>query len=273
MKKIIIIFLFPLTLLSQSPPPEPPEPPEPPTTTSSSSEDFGRTQNNIIGSQGRSFGGGSIIKPNPILTSADFAFIQNPTFEGGWRYGTGIGYSRINAGRGFGINAVLTFDLSQQTYSIYYRKNDWYFHINTGKMGFALNSGFSVTKTWEFEKVYGLTLGAQLGNSIVINGDKSSTDAYFVNVPYLVLLTQKDFNISKKFEWRPETFITMCSPYYDIGKRYFATSNTFNAVVGNNVSYLIGKKFRLNVNWRMNMNTTPKWGVMHNILIGTNLKF
>jgi len=140
-------------------------------------------------------------------------------------------------------------------------------------MGFTLNNGVSVTKTWEFEKVYGLTLGVQVGNSIVINGDKSSENPYFVNVPYVVLLGQKEITISKKFEWRPETFITLCSPYYDIGEKFFSTSNTFNAVVGNNISYNLSKKFRLNVDWRMNMNTTPKWGLMNNVLIGTNLKF
>jgi len=231
MKKILLTFLIPFSLLSQTPPAPPPPAADPPPT-----EDFGTTQNNIVGTQGRSFGGGSIIKPNPILTSADFAFIQNPTYESGWRYGTGIGYSRVNGGKGFGINAVLTFDLSQQTYSLYYRRNDWYFHLNTGRMGFTLNNGVSVTKTWEF-------------------------------------LGQKEITISKKFEWRPETFITLCSPYYDIGEKFFSTSNTFNAVVGNNISYNLSKKFRLNVDWRMNMNTTPKWGLMNNVLIGTNLKF
>jgi hypothetical protein len=270
MKKLLLTLLIPFSLFSQtSPPPPPPTPP----AEDSPTEDFGTTQNNIVGAQGRSFGGGSIIKPNPILTSADFAFIQNPTYESGWRYGTGVGYSRVNGGKGFGINAVLTFDLTQQTYSLYYRRNDWYFHLNTGKMGFTLNNGLSVTKTWEFEKVYGLTLGVQMGSSIVINGDKSSENPYFVAVPYVVLLGQKEITISEKFEWRPETFITLCSPYYDIGKNFFSTSNTFNAVVGNNVSYRLTKKFRLNVNWRMNMNTTPKWGLMNNVLIGTNLKF
>lgn len=270
MKKLLFTLLIPFSLFGQAPPPAPP-PPE--AADSPPTEDFGNTQNNINGAQSRSFGGGSLIKPNPILTSADFAFVQNPTYESGWRYGTGIGYSRVNMGIGFGINAMITFDLTQQTYSLYYRRNDWYFHLNTGKMGFTLNNGLSVTKIWELGKMYDLTLGVQVGNSIVINGDKDSTNAYFVNVPYLVLIAQKEIIITKKLEWRPEAFITLCSPYYDIGKKYFSTSNTFNAVVGNNISFSLTKRFRLNVNWRMNMNTTPKWGLMNNVLIGTNLKF
>ena len=74
MKKLLLTLLIPFSLFSQtSPPPPPPTPP----AEDSPTEDFGTTQNNIVGAQGRSFGGGSIIKPNPILTSADFAFIQN----------------------------------------------------------------------------------------------------------------------------------------------------------------------------------------------------
>lgn len=268
MKKILFTILIPFNLVCQTQPAPPPPAASPPPT-----QDFGTTQNNINGTQGRSFGGGSIVRPNPILTSADFAFVQNPTYESGWRYGTGIGYSRINMGKGFGVNAMITFDLTQQTYSLYYTKNNWYYHLNTGKMGFVMNNGFSVTKIWELGKMYDWTLGVQLGNSIVKNKDKDKTNSYFVNVPYLVLITQKEFTISKKFGWRPETFITVCSPYYDIGKKYFSTSNTFNAVVGNNISYKLSKKFVFNIDWRMNMNTTPKWGLMNNVLIGTNLKF
>ncbi len=267
MKPLLLILAFiPLFTFAQPAPPPAPAPAPPPPTA-----DFGTTQNNIAGAQSRSFGGGSMIRPNPILTSADFGFIQNPTFETGWRYGTGLGWGKINAGRGFGINAVLTFDFTQQTYSTYYTNKDWYYHINFGKMGKSLNTGISVTKIWEPVKVDKLLFGIQTGMSTIKSTD--STNKYFILVPYMVLIAQKEFDITKRISWRPETFITLGSPYYDLGLSFFSTSNTFNAVVGNNISVKVYKKFKLNVNWRMNMNTTPKWGLMNNILIGTNLGF
>ena len=74
MKKILLI-LIPLfiwgNLFGQTSPPA--------SSSPSSNQLFGNSQNNIIGAQSKSFGGGSIIKPNPMLTSADFALIQNPT--------------------------------------------------------------------------------------------------------------------------------------------------------------------------------------------------
>lgn len=263
MKKLLFIFLIPIYLLGQQAPPPAPAPP-----TKSPAQDFGNTQNNIMGAQARSFGGGSIVKPNPILTSADFSFLQNPTYESGWRYGTGLGYSRVNAGKGFGANVVLSFDLTQQTYSTFYRNGNWYSHLNLGKMGLSRNISLSGTRIWEFGKS---TTGIQIGLSSVESLD--SSNQYFVSVPYLVFLADQEVSLNSKIEWKPEIFITVCSPYYDIGKGFTSTSNTFNAVVGNNVSFALHKKFRLNINWRANVNTTPKFGVMNNILIGTNLKF
>jgi len=49
MKKILLTFLIPFSLLSQTPPAPPPPAADPPPT-----EDFGTTQNNIVGTQGRS---------------------------------------------------------------------------------------------------------------------------------------------------------------------------------------------------------------------------
>ena len=270
MKKLLLILLLPIWSLAQ---PTPTVAPAPPPPSAAAPQDFGNTQNNVTGAQGRSFGGGSLVRPNPMLTSADFALIGSNTYEANqplFRVGTGIGYSRINGGKGFGINAILTFDLSQQTYSFYYRRKMWYYHLNLGRMGMTLNSSTSVTRMWEFKKI---TAGIQLGTSVVVNGKKTDKDAYFVLVPYSVLIFQKDFTISKRLDWSPEACITLCSPYYDLGAHFSSKSNTFNAVVGNNIGIKVHKKFKLNIDWRMNMNTTQKWGLMHNILIGTNLNF
>lgn len=265
MKNLFLILIFPAILFSQSPPA-----PAPPTAQ----EDFGTTQNSIMGAQSKSFGGGSIIKPNQILNSADFALVGSPTYEAfTMRPGTSLSWSSIAYGKGFGVNAVLTFDLSQQAYSFYYRREKWYYHVNFGKMSKSLNTGASITRVWEPKKIKNFTIGAQLGVGVVANGKSTDKDAYFVAVPYIVLLAQKEFKITERIDLRPEAYITMCSPYYDIGKNFFSTSSTFNAVIGNCVGIKLSKRFKLNVTYRGNMNTIPKWGLMHNILIGSTLKF
>jgi hypothetical protein len=258
-KLLLLLFLLPVLSIAQP--------------TSSSTQDFGNSQNNILGNQSRSFGGGSIIKPNPILTSADFALIGSNTYEKdqpAFRPGTGLGYGRFNMGKGWGVNAVLTFDLSQQTYSVYYRTNKWYYHVNLGKMAVSRNTGASITRVFSTGN---FGSGIQVGAAVVANGKKDYKDAYFVLVPYAVLFFNEQVDLNNTFQWGPEAFFTFCAPYYDIGLNSVGVSNTFNAVVGNNISAKISKKFKLNINWRMNMNTTPKWGVMHNILFGTNVKF
>ena len=265
-----ILLFLPLVILAQPIPPKPSPPSKP---TASAEEDFGNTQNNIVGSQSRSFGGGSIIKPNQIYNSADFMLVGSPTYEEfTFRPGTSLSWSKINLKKGYGVNAVVTFDLTQQAYSVYRRNKNWYYHINLGKMGIALNTGASITRIWEPTGIKDLTLGVQVGVGVVANGKSTDKDAYFVAVPYLVLISQKEFTISKHIEWKPEVFITMCSPYYDIGKDYVSTSPTFNAIVGNCTSIKLSKNFKLNLTYRANINTTPKWGVIPNILIGSTFK-
>ena len=257
---ITILFLFPVIVYSQ-------------TNTSTPNQDFGNTQNNIMGSQGRTFGGGSIVKPNPMLTSADFALIGSNTYEPNqpaFRPGTAIGYSKINKGNGFGFNGMFTFDFSQKTISLFYKRQNWYFHYNTGMMAITKNTSVSVTRMFECE---GITMGTQLGVAKVTNGPKEMIGSYYVLVPYMVLIAQKEIKINKILNWQPETFITLCSPYYDIGLKSYGKSSTFNAVVGNELRVKVSKSFKLNLNWRMNINTTPKLGIMHNILIGGNYDF
>jgi len=265
---IILLLFIPLGIFAQPNPPAPPPAPAP-----SPQEDFGTTQNNIVGSQARSFGGGSIIKPNQIYNSADFMLVGSPTYEEfSFRPGTSLSWSKLNAKKGYGGNAIITFDLSQQAYSFYHRNKNWYYHVNFGKMGKALNTGASITRIWEPTSIKDLTLGTQLGVGIVANGKSTDKDAYFVAVPYLVFISQKEFTITKHINFKPEIFITVCSPYYDIGMNYGSTSSTFNAVVGNCVGIKLSKYFKLNLTYRGNMNTTPKWGLMHNILIGSTFK-
>lgn len=271
MKKILLLLLLPMLVFGQTNPPPPP--PAPTTTTN---QEFGTTQNGIMGAQSRSFGGGSIIKPNQILNSADLTFIGSNTYETdqpAFRPGTSLSWGKFNYGKGFGINALTTFDFTQQTYSLYYRNKDWYYHLNFGKMGSTYNRGASVTRVWFSKKVKDLSSGIQFGVAIVENKDKDNLNPYYVLVPYTAFLIQKEFKITSKIQYKPEAFITFCSPYYDIGKDFTSNSTTFNAVVGNCLGLQISKSFRLNLTHRGNMNTTPKWGLMHTILIGSTLKF
>ncbi len=124
----------------------------------------------------------------------------------------------------------------------------------------------SVTKVFKSDIV---NTGIQFGTSVL----EDHKYVYFIMVPYAVLMINKEIDLSKNINWKPEAFITLCSPYYDLGMNFSSTSKTFNAVVGNNLSVDISKYFKLNVNYRTNINTTPKLGIMHNILIGGNLDF
>ena len=187
MKKILLVLIFtPIILFGQ------PKPPSKPSSNPSSNELFGTAQNNIMGAQAKSFGGGSIIKPNPMLTSADIAFIGSNTYDPDqplFRLGAGLGYGKNNKNSGYGANAILTFDLSQQSYSAYYHKKNWYYHFNFGSMGSTKNVGMSVTKVFKSDIV---NTGIQFGTSVL----EDHKYIYFIMVPYAVLMINKEIQVS-----------------------------------------------------------------------------
>ena len=133
-------------------------------------------------------------------------------------------------------------------------------------MGTTINLGGSVTKMFLTDKI---NFGVQIGSSVL----EDHKYVYFILVPYTVLMANKEIKLSNNIKWTPETFITICSPYYDLGLGTLGTSTTFNSVVGNSLSVNLSKWFKMNINWRMNINTTPKFGIMNNVLIGGNLDF
>jgi len=98
-------------------------------------------------------------------------------------------------------------------------------------------------------------------------------ESYRITSPTLVFMVNKDFKLFNKIEWTPELFSTFSNNYYSRDSKSWGTSLTCNAIVGNSLALKISKKFKLNVDWRMNMNTNPSFGVMNNILLGTKYDF
>ena len=71
----------------------------------------------------------------------------------------------------------------------------------------------------------------------------------------------------------PNLYTTFTDAYYDRDSKSWKNDFTFNALVGTTFSYKFSKRFVLNFGYRGNINTNPKFGLMNNILIGSNFKF
>ena len=209
---------------------------------------------------------GSKVKPNPFMQTADFAFIQNPTYEGGFRNGFSYGFSKSNkfGTSSIGANGLFTTDFTQRAISIFKSShNKWIYSYSFAQVGTNQTSGFSITKIWNKENS---TVGAQVSYSNV-NGS-----SFKIGAPAFVFFTNKAYNFNK-LTITPELYNTISYWYYDKDKKEWASDFTYNALVGSTFSYNLSKRFILNLTYRGNINTNPKFGLMNNILIGSNFKF
>lgn len=211
-------------------------------------------------------GSGSKVKPNPFMQTADFAIMQNPTYEKGFRTGFSYGFAKTNkfGTSSFGANGLFTTDFTQRAVSVYksfYSK--WFYSYNFAQIGKNQTNGASITRLWNKDN---RTVGLQLGYSII------DGESFRIASPSLVAFINKQYTIDR-FSITPELYTTFSNPYYDRDKKSWEKDFTFNALAGASLSYKFTKRFQLNFTYRGNINTNPKFGLMNNILLGTNFKF
>ena len=94
-----------------------------------------------------------------------------------------------------------------------------------------------------------------------------------IGAPSAVLFAEKRFQLSPRLTMSPNLYTTFTDAYYDRDIKSWKNDFTFNALVGTTFSYKFSRRFVLNMGYRGNINTNPKFGLMNNILIGSNFKF
>ena len=275
MKKFLLL-LFPAVLAAQTPP-QGNQPQK--TQQQTPGAQLGAVNNNQGFTQSKSFApppppppsdGGSKVRLNPFLSTADFAFIANPSFEGGYRAGLSLGTSVTNdmGTRGFGGSALLTTDLTQRAVTMYRsfisNGSAKYLSVSFSQIGKNQTESFSLTtvKTtgiWNYGAVANLSLG---------NGE-----SFRIFTPTLSGFVNTTIPVTSKLQLTPEVFSNISDYYFDRDKEEWDKDFTVNVLTGTQVGYNITKRFVVNFDWRANINTNPRWGVMHNFLIGSNFKF
>jgi hypothetical protein len=270
MKKILLL-LIPMVLNAQNPPP--------PTTTIKPNQQLGSATNNQGFTQSKSFkpmqgpkqksDGGSKVRANPFLSTADFAFIGNPSFEGGYRSGLSLGTSRTNmsGNTGYGTNALFTTDLTQRGITAFTsrisNKSSIYFAASWAQIGKNETKGVSVTR--EYSK-------ATWNYGVVANATIANGEAFRIFSPTVSTFINKQVVLGR-ITVSPEVFMNFSNNYYDRDAKLWDSDFTVNALAGTEASLQLSKRFVLNFDWRANINTNPKWGVMYNFLVGSNFKF
>ena len=277
MKKFLLLLLVPVSLQAQI---QTPVGQVPVVTQQTPGAQLGSVNNNQGFTQSKSFApppppppssdGGSKVRLNPFLSTADFAFIANPTFEGGYRAGLSLGMGVTNdlGTRGFGGNALLTTDLTQRAVTMYrsFISNGTakYVSISFSQIGTNQTESFSFTTV----KTAGMFNYGTVANLSLGNGQ-----SFRILTPTVSGFVNTTIPLTNSLRLTPEVFSNFSNYYFDRDKQEWAQDFTVNMLAGTQASYNITKRFVVNLDWRANINTNPGWGVMHNFLIGSNFKF
>lgn len=275
MKKLLLFLTSVLTanvLIAQQLPTQPPTQ----SATQQKQTTVGQLQNNVAQVQSNTFAPppppppprmeGSAVKPNPFMQTADFALIENPTYEGGFRTGFNYGFSKSNiyGTSTVGGNGLFTTDFTQRAVSIFKSySNRWFYSISYAQVGTNQTEGISVTRLW--------TKGTRIVGTQVSYSNVNGS-SFKISSPAFVVFVNNTYSFGR-LRITPELYNTFSNWYYDRSKKSWSNDLTYNALVGATFSYKFTRRFVLSAAYRGNINTNPKVGVMNNILIGSSFKF
>jgi hypothetical protein len=199
---------------------------------------------------------GSIVKTNSFLTSSDFVFLQKPTYYGG--------------------NGFFTTDGSQVGLSGFASKGNNNLFVSYVKLAKSKTTTLTYVKSYKgkWNKGFGINLSSSF--SQVAKSD--SLPPMHIVAPSVMFFINRTYNVGK-FTITPDLLLSYSNPYFDVGKNSvtflgaerwvgFEFDPTFNALVGTSLGYKLSKRFILQLAYRGNINTNPKFGLMNNISIG-----
>ena len=233
------------------------------------------------GSSGTSGGGGSkkssnsAARNNPVIVSSDLTSAQNldKSFTG--IINVGMSQSSLTGTASWGVTSMIWFNFKQFALSGRYSK------IHFSKNGkLKLIHNMNLTGVYS----YGNYLGF-LGYSAILNAGKwgitggnisaASTktpdDGNIFISPSITAFYTKPFQANKRLLISPEIYIISTPLVYSSVDKVTVTDRTFSAFVGTGFDYQLSKRFKFNLNYKLNMSTNPEFPILSFFLIGSKV--
>jgi hypothetical protein len=213
---------------------------------------------------------GSMVKTNAFLTSSDFVFLQKPTYESGWLKAISIGTARQsrNGVYTYGGNGFVAFEGTQLGLSAFVSRNN-----NSLLLSFT-EIGNNKTTTITYIKIYKgkWNKGFGINMSSTFSQVTDSLPPMHTGAPSFMVFINRSYKAGK-FVIIPDLLLSYSNMYWDLGLNTKTTDPTFNALIGTTIGYKISKRFILQIAYKGNINTNPKFGLMNNISIGNKFNF
>jgi hypothetical protein len=229
--------------------------------------------NNDKGGNGGS--GKSNSRNNPIIVSSDLTSAQNLDRSYTGIINVGMSQSSMTGTSSWGVNSMIWFNLNQFAITGRYtkiqynktRKIKLIHNLNlTGLYSYGNILGFAGYSTILNAGKFGIT-GVNVSGAIT----KTPEDENLFISPSATAFYTKPFRVGKKLVLSPELYVISTPLIYSSVDKVTVSDRTFSSFIGTGVDYQISRKFKVNINYKLNMSTNPDFPVLSFFLIGSKI--
>ena len=233
------------------------------------------SDNSSSGGKGGKNGGKGGGRNNPIIVSSDLTNAQNldRSFTGIINVGTS--QSSMTGASSWGINSMIWFNFKQFAITgrytkIHYSKNrkvKLIHNLNlTGVYSYGNALGFLGYSAILNAGKFGIT-GINISGAV----SKTPDDVNLFISPSATAFYTKPFKVGKKLVLSPELYVISTPLIYSSVDKVSVSDRTFSAFIGTGVDYQISKRFKVNLNYKLNMSTNPEFPILSFFLIGSKI--
>jgi predicted porin len=229
--------------------------------------------NNDKGTGGSKNGKGG--RNNPVIISSDLTNAQNLDRSYTGIINVGMSQSSMTGTSSWGVNSMIWFNFRQFALTGRYTK----IHYSKSHK-LKLIHNFNLTGVYSYGNILGF-----LGYSAILNAGKfgitginvsgavtkTPDDVNLFMSPSATAFYTKPFKVGKRMILSPELYVISTPLIYSSVDKVSVSDRTFSAFIGTGVDYQISKRFKVNMNYKLNMSTNPDFPILSFFLIGSKV--
>jgi hypothetical protein len=214
-------------------------------------------------------------KSNPVIISSDLTSAQNMDRSFTPIINVGMSKSSMIGTSSWGLNSMIWFNFKQFAVTGRYtkiqfsknRKLKLIHNVNlTGVYSYGNLMSFLGYSAILNAGKFGIT-GANISGSIT----KSPEDMNLYLSPAVTAFYTKPIKINKKMIISPELYVISTPLIYSSVDKVSVSDRTFSMFIGSSVDYQFSKRFKVNMNYKLNTSTNPNFPVLSFFLIGSKI--
>jgi len=245
-------------------------------TTENGQEVIGAVTMNVDARNDKGGGNGkSSQRSNPIIVSSDYTNAQNLDRSFTGIINIGMSQSSLTGTSSWGVTSMVWFNFRQFALSGRYTK----IHFSgNGKLKFIHN--FNLTGLYTYDNYMGF-----VGYSGILNAGKWGVTGLNISAaatkitnegntflsPSITFFYTKPFTVGQRLTLSPEVYVISTPLVYSSLEKVTVTDRTFSGFIGTGLDYQITKRFKVNMNYKLNVSTSPDFPILSFFLIGSKV--